>query len=537
MAALAADVCVGPWRLVRRLGAGGMGTVWEAAPLAGGAHVALKLMNDSPGASRNRFFDEARVGQRVVHPNVVRVLAFGEDDDRLWLAMELVSGRTVSDLVRPGLAPGLVVELGRQALLGLAAVHAHVVHRDVKPSNLLLTTAGEVKLIDFGIALGGGDERTQTRTGMLRGSLPYTSPENTRGEPLDHRADLFSLALVLHELLTGARVFDQPNDAAVLTALVLNPIPSVRARRPELPEALDAVVMRALERDQTRRFADADEMRRALEVALPETNRWTMSDVAQWLAAESPALPRPRPATDSISAPRGAPLAQATTPALDSPLQRGALGRRRARRSLPVGVAAVLLVSLAAAWALRGASSTKETPGIEAPTVPSRPAENEAGGTTGPPAASSTVASASAGPERTGLVPSPSEESPPSVGADAAPPRTGPPARPLATAQRADAIAEPDAGNPRVVGASPVAAVRSARERRPALASGFLTVDVRPSWAHVMVDGRDVGVTPAYRLQLPAGRHVVELRRDDGSSRKRLVTVQPEAERRLIVTW
>ena len=460
MAALAADVRIGPWRLVRRLGAGGMGTVWEAAPLAGGAHVALKLMNEGPGVSRQRFFDEARLGQRVVHPNVVRVLDSGEDGERLWLAMELVSGRTFSELIRPGLEAGLVVELGRQALLGLQAVHAHVVHRDVKPSTLLLTTDGAVKLIDFGIALGGDGDRTLTRSGMLRGSLPYTSPENTRGEALDHRADLFSLGLVLHELLTGARVFDQPNEAAILTALVLNPIPPVRTRRPDVPQVLDAVVMQALERDPRARFEDADSMRLALETALPAEARWSPGDVAAWLSKHAPQPQVTKPATESISVPRATPLAP--PPPRTSPAR--ALGLL-ALGALCVGIIAV---------------SVREN----APTPPP-------------------------------VMVAPAAELPPEPAVEVSPPD-------------AAVILEPVAEVPKPP---------APKERRVTHARAFLTVDVQPSWAHVWVDGREVGVTPAYRLALTAGRHVVELRRDDGSSRKRVVTLQADVERRLVVTW
>ncbi|SEL76658.1 serine/threonine protein kinase [Stigmatella aurantiaca] len=297
---------LGPYRLLNRLGRGGMGEVWEAEPLhQPGARVALKVLHGDERLSQawGRFIGEARIGALLDHPHIVRTLDLGREGEDLYLVMERLEGMPLShlDLVSEGPLPcGMVVEMGLQVLEALAyaqnapspaGVRLGLIHRDLKPSNLFLTAEGKVKLIDFGIAQAAGLELTQTRSGLVRGSLPYLSPEQARGEALDTRSDLFSLGLVLHELLTGRRVFHQSNEATVLSALLWSPIPPVRQFRADVPVALNAALMWALRRDKEERPACAEAFAEALRTALPAEERWTPPRLAQWSVHRKACVP------------------------------------------------------------------------------------------------------------------------------------------------------------------------------------------------------------------------------------------------------
>ncbi|MBX7099756.1 MAG: serine/threonine protein kinase, partial [Myxococcaceae bacterium] len=293
---------MGPYRLRRLLGRGGMGEVWEATG-PGGGKVALKLLDAGTSGSRaglRRFLDEARLGAALDHPNLVPVIDAGQTDDGFaYLAMERLEGRPLNTLLSsagPRLPLGLVVELGLQALRALEAVHGFhtpdgvarpIIHRDLKPSNLFLTTEGRLKVIDFGIAAGFDVDRTRTGTGQGHGTVRYSSPEQAAGLDPDARTDLFAWGLVMHELLTGRLVFDQPNDVAVLNALVHQPIPAVTSRRPDVPAALAALLDHVLEKDRERRASSAAEVAQALEAVLPQAERWRERDVADWLSRQA----------------------------------------------------------------------------------------------------------------------------------------------------------------------------------------------------------------------------------------------------------
>ncbi|MDC0709955.1 serine/threonine protein kinase [Stigmatella sp. ncwal1] len=290
---------LGPYRLLHRLGRGGMGEVWEAELMRQpGSRVALKVLHcdERRSGSQGRFIDEARIGALLDHPHIVRTLDLGREGEDLYLVMECLEGIPLSQVDPASEGPlscGMVVEIGLQVLEALAyaqnapspaGVRLGLIHRDLKPSNLFLTAEGKVKIIDFGIARAAGLELTQTRTGQVRGSLPYLSPEQARGEALDTRSDLFSLGLVLHELLTGRRVFAQPNEAMVLSALLWSPIPPVRQFRADVPVALNEALMWALRRDKAQRPSSAEAFAQALRAGLPEEERWTQARLAHWSA-------------------------------------------------------------------------------------------------------------------------------------------------------------------------------------------------------------------------------------------------------------
>jgi serine/threonine protein kinase len=263
---------IGGYRPIRELGRGAVGVVFEADSEAG--PVALKVVEPSPllgpeeaAALRARFVREARALAAVRHPNVVGIREAGESDGRLYLAMELLVGENLRQvLARQGrLAPADVVAVGRQLCAALEAVHhAGIVHRDVKPENLILQADGGVKLTDFGIAWMQ-NEATLTRTGGVLGSPAYMAPEQILGKGVDARADLFAACATLYQLLTGELPF--PGESLMEMAHNVayaepRPLP------PDVPPALGQVLLRGLRKSAAARPTGAAELGEALRAAL-----------------------------------------------------------------------------------------------------------------------------------------------------------------------------------------------------------------------------------------------------------------------------
>ena len=191
------------YRMVTRLGRGGMGDVWRADDLMLETPVALKLIRSTSQAGRERLLQEVRLARRVTHPAVVRVFDVGEADDEVFFSMELVEGQDLASVLRHAgrLAPGRVVEIARQLCAGLQAAHAEgVLHRDLKPANVLVDQQGRVRITDFGIAVPTGAPGGRTIAGTPR----YMAPEQRlAGATLSPQTDLYALGVVLYELLTG----------------------------------------------------------------------------------------------------------------------------------------------------------------------------------------------------------------------------------------------------------------------------------------------------------------------------------------------
>ncbi|MBX5474385.1 MAG: Stk1 family PASTA domain-containing Ser/Thr kinase, partial [Thermoleophilia bacterium] len=254
----------GRYRIVRKLGAGGMANVYLAEDQELGRRVAIKILNDRHANDDQfveRFRREAKNAAALSHPNIVSIYDRGEAEGTYYIAMEYLDGRSLKELiVSRGPAPvHVAVEYARQILSALRFAHRHgIVHRDIKPHNVLVDAEGRVKVTDFGIARAGTSQMTEA--GSIVGTAQYLSPEQARGADVDQRSDLYSLGVVLYELLTGEPPFegDTPVEIAMKHLSTVPEPPS--ARRPDIPRELDWVVMRALAKDPDGRYQSAEEM-------------------------------------------------------------------------------------------------------------------------------------------------------------------------------------------------------------------------------------------------------------------------------------
>jgi uncharacterized RDD family membrane protein YckC len=261
----------GAYRVLRLLGRGGMGAVYEAEDSASGRRVALKVLGHSLDSAdtRKRFLREGRLAASINHPNSVYVYGTEEIDDTPVITMELVPGGTLQERVKAGgpLPIGEAVDVILQVMAGLEAAHtAGILHRDIKPSNCFLEPGGTVKIGDFGLSistLARGDSAL-TMAGSILGTPDFSSPEQLRGEALDIRADIYSVGVTLYYLLTGRAPFQAENMVALLANVLDKPAPSPRSFRPEIPEALARVILRCLAKPAGDRYANYDELRRAL---------------------------------------------------------------------------------------------------------------------------------------------------------------------------------------------------------------------------------------------------------------------------------
>jgi serine/threonine-protein kinase len=259
----------GRYRIQRKLGAGGMADVYLAEDQELGRRVAIKILNSRHGNDDQfieRFRREAKNAAALNHPNIVSIYDRGEAEDTYYIAMEFLDGRTLKELiVGRGAAPiNVAIEYARQILSALRFAHRHgIVHRDIKPHNVLVDGEGRVKVTDFGIARAGTSQMTET--GSIVGTAQYLSPEQAKGGEIDPRSDLYSLGVVLYELLTGKTPFDGETPVEIaMKHLSTTPKPP-SALRPDVPPELDMVVMRALAKNPDERYQSADEMEGDLE--------------------------------------------------------------------------------------------------------------------------------------------------------------------------------------------------------------------------------------------------------------------------------
>src|SRR5829696_8983501 len=254
----------GRYRVIRRLGSGGMANVYLAEDEELGRRVAIKVLDDKHANDEQfveRFRREAKNAASLSHPNIVSIYDRGEAQGTYYIAMEYIEGRTLKDLVvaRGPLPVERAGSYARQILGAVRLAHRKgIVHRDIKPHNVLVDTDGRLKVTDFGIARAGASQMTEA--GSIIGTAQYLSPEQARGAPVDQRSDLYSVGIVLNEMLTGSVPFtgDTPVEIAMKHISAVPQAPS--AARPDVPEDLDLVVLRALAKDPRERFQTAEEM-------------------------------------------------------------------------------------------------------------------------------------------------------------------------------------------------------------------------------------------------------------------------------------
>jgi serine/threonine-protein kinase len=257
------------YRIMRKLGSGGMANVYLAEDQELGRRVAIKILNDRHAGDEQfieRFRREAKNAAGLSHPNIVSIYDRGEAEGTYYIAMEYLDGRSLKELILTrGPAPvSVAVDYARQILSALRFAHRNgLVHRDIKPHNVLVDAEGHVKVTDFGIARAGASQMTEE--GSIIGTAQYLSPEQARGTQVDQSSDLYSLGIVLYEMLTGQVPFtgDSPVEIA-MKHLSATP-PQLRDKRPDIPHSLELVVLRALAKDPAARYQSAEEMDADLE--------------------------------------------------------------------------------------------------------------------------------------------------------------------------------------------------------------------------------------------------------------------------------
>ena len=264
---------IGSYTLLEPVGHGGMAVVYKARQETLDRTVAVKVLSEHLATSdefMHRFTREARTAANMRHPNVITVHDFGQDERGVpYLVLEYVDGATLADLMDDGLDDARIPDLLDQIAAGLDYAHSRgVIHRDVKPGNVLLTDDGRVVLADFGLAWLLEGALHLTLTGGVIGTPEYMSPEQASGVAVDHRTDVYALGVVLFEMLTGDRPFTADTPISILLKHVQQPAPSVRTLRPDLPEAVDRVVQQALAKDPEHRFQSADALARAFRQAV-----------------------------------------------------------------------------------------------------------------------------------------------------------------------------------------------------------------------------------------------------------------------------
>jgi len=303
------------YKILRKLGGGGMGIVYEAEDSKLGRRVALKFLPEDKlqdSESHQRFLREARSASALNHPGICTIYAIEEHDGKTFIAMELLEGKALDQVIRGGPLPlNRTLVLGVQLADALDAAHKKgIIHRDIKPANIFLTDRGQAKILDFGLAklvAGQGNDATihdmdathLTSPGLAVGTIAYMSPEQARGEDLDARTDLFSLGAVLYQVTTGKHPFPGSTSAVVFENILRNTPPPVTSN-PEVPQELERILNKALEKDRDCRYQIAAELRADLKRLLREVDSGKVI-------------------TTSVPAVSGSALPPASASAIDSP--------------------------------------------------------------------------------------------------------------------------------------------------------------------------------------------------------------------------
>jgi eukaryotic-like serine/threonine-protein kinase len=373
------------YRLGRQIAVGGMGEVWEAYDETLARPVAIKVLRSEYAGDRGfleRFRTEARNSAALSHANIAQLFDYGEQDGSGYLVMELVVGEPLSDLLErePVLPPQRLIPVLAQTARALHAAHkAGVVHRDVKPGNILLERGGRVKITDFGVSLAH-NQAVMTATGMVMGTAQYLSPEQAVGHPATALSDLYSLGVVAYEALVGHRPFTGPTAVDIAVAHVNTPVPPLPA---SVDKRIGGLVMRLLAKDPTKRPASGAELAAELDRLMPRTPPAGVPVVVTdpkprtSAAPVTPAAPpstAPRTPTPSVPPPSYPPAARRAEPTHRAPSPRrtstttGARLGRRAHLSWPLVALILLLVALLGA-ALAHVVTRADGPPAQTPSV------------------------------------------------------------------------------------------------------------------------------------------------------------------------
>jgi serine/threonine-protein kinase len=461
----------GHYEVTDMLGKGGMGAVFRAEDLKLGRTVAIKVLRPElavDGSYIGRFEREARIAARLDHPNIIPVYAVEEVEGLHYFVMKYIAGKSLDELLTGEPWP---VEQCRQLLWQVACGlgHAHqrgIIHRDVKPSNIMIDESGHAIVTDFGISKALQQATQYTSTGQVVGTPRYVSPEQAQSLPLNGRSDQYSLAVVGYQMLTGRLPFVAETPHALMFKHIYEAPPGARAARPEVPPELSDALQRAMAKEPSDRFA-------------------TMEDFASAIWPERPV----RAGQPTPTVPGFAELA-------------AMISRRRPRGAVLGAVSAgIAVMAIGAALAIgRGErnEAPEDTAVMVAPVADSAPR---------PPVVPDTPATTVAAVESTDVT-TPGE----TVAADTAtPPKPSPPARRKPTRTRTPASAtEP-------------------QQPPPAERVGFLTVNAVP-YGSVSIDGVEVGDTPIVRRRLPPGEHKVKITRAGHRPESTTVTITPDNE-------
>lgn len=263
------DLFAGRYLIERKCGEGGMGTVFKATDTILRTAVALKILTNLNSENLlERFKREVIIARKVIHPNACRIHDIAENGGIHYVSMEYLEGETLARVLvqkkRFKVEEALPIFL--QTLSALAEIHrTGIVHRDLKPQNIMITPSGRAIIMDFGIAFSAEEDLRLTHTGILLGTPHYMSPEQIRGEPVDQRADIYSFGIIMFEMLTGKEPFSGGSALAILSAQLNTAIPKPTSLNPEIPAALEDIVLRTLSKDREQRITTADELIQALQ--------------------------------------------------------------------------------------------------------------------------------------------------------------------------------------------------------------------------------------------------------------------------------
>src|SRR5918995_3838941 len=347
------------YQLSEKIGTGGMADVWLAEDTELDRNVAIKILHDRFAQDKEfveRFQREAQSAAGLQHPNVVGIFDRGVFRDTYFIAMEYVDGPSLKDLVKGGMGTKDAMDFTRQILNAARFAHRKgIVHRDLKPQNVLIDDEGRARVADFGIARGESSDITAT--GSVMGTAQYLSPEQAQGKETTPASDIYSIGVILYEALTGRVPFQGDSAVAVALKQVSEAPRAPSAINPEVPPALDAVVMRALAKDPEARFRDADAFMKALD------------------AAESaPLQPRPEDTAAFAAVPAAVAAEQPEEDEYDEEAWREEEERRRRRRWIFLAILVALVAGLVAYALTRPGSkrSWSRTRWVESPWMRAR---------------------------------------------------------------------------------------------------------------------------------------------------------------------